>query len=113
MIFKTLKTVKTLIQCNFYILFYGNFGNQIKLTKMKAKFIFPILCASLIFVSCTEEKKQNSINVKYPETSKKPVVDSIFGTAVVDNYRWLEDDRSKETEAWVKAENEVTVRLLK
>ena len=48
----------------------------------------------------------------YPETRKKPVVDSIFGTTVVDNYRWLEDDKSPETEAWVQAENEVTFGYL-
>ena len=48
----------------------------------------------------------------YPETRKKPVVDSFFGTDVADNYRWLEDDKSPETKAWVKAENEVTFNYL-
>ena len=48
----------------------------------------------------------------YPKTTKKPVLDSIFGTTVLDNYRWLEDDKSPETEAWVKAENEVTFGYL-
>ncbi len=48
----------------------------------------------------------------YPETVKQPVVESYFETEVVDNYRWLEDDRSKETEAWVKAQNEVTYGYL-
>lgn len=37
----------------------------------------------------------------YPKTAKKPVVDTYFGTEVTDNYRWLEDDTSPETEAWV------------
>ena len=63
-------------------------------------------------MSCKEEVTQTKIEVKYPETKKKPVVDTLFGTAVVDNYRWLEDDRSKETESWVKAENEVTFNYL-
>ena len=76
------------------------------------KLIIPILCASAILVSCKEEIKQRNIEVKYPETAKKAVVDTLFGTAVTDNYRWLEDDRSKETEAWVKAENEVTFDYL-
>ena len=76
------------------------------------KIILLFLFTSAIFVSCKEEFKQRNIDVKYPETSKIPVVDTIFNTAVTDNYRWLEDDRSTETEAWVKAENEVTFDYL-
>ncbi|WP_343328336.1 prolyl oligopeptidase family serine peptidase [Polaribacter staleyi] len=48
----------------------------------------------------------------YPKTNKKPVVDSYFGIDVVDNYRWLEDDESPETKAWVKEENQVTFKYL-
>lgn len=77
------------------------------------KILIPIICAGAIFVSCKEEKQsKNNISVNYPETEKKPVVDEYFGTKVTDNYRWLEDDRSSETEAWVKAENEVTFDYL-
>ena len=79
---------------------------------MKNKLIIPILFASAIFVSCKEEVKQRNIEVNYPETIKKAIIDTIFDTKVVDNYRWLEDDRSKETEAWVKAENAVTFNYL-
>ncbi len=79
---------------------------------MKIKIILSILITSLILVSCKEDMKQRNIEVNYPETLKKPVTDTIFGTVVTDNYRWLEDDRSKETEAWVKAENEVTFNYL-
>ncbi|AGM35012.1 prolyl endopeptidase [Idiomarina loihiensis GSL 199] len=46
--------------------------------------------------------------MSYPETRKGDVVDTYFGTEVADPYRWLEDDRSEETENWVKAQNEVT-----
>ena len=52
-------------------------------------------CFLLIFSSC----KNNTIN--YHDTIKKPVIDVYFGTEIKDNYRWLEDDRSPETEAWV------------
>jgi prolyl oligopeptidase len=79
---------------------------------MKNKLLIPILFASAIFVSCKEEVKQRNIEVNYPETIKKAVIDTIFDTKVVDNYRWLEDDRSKETEAWVKAENAITFNYL-
>jgi prolyl oligopeptidase len=70
------------------------------------------LFASAFFVSCKEEIKHINIEVNYPKTIKKPVVENLFGTKVIDNYRWLEDDRSKETEAWVKEENEVTFNYL-
>jgi prolyl oligopeptidase len=50
--------------------------------------------------------------VNYPKTTKKPVTNIFFKTKVVDNYRWLEDDKSAETKAWVNAENEVTFDYL-
>lgn len=89
--------------------------NLVQLTNflIMRKILLPIICAGTILVSCKEEKQpKNNISVNYPETTKKPVVDEYFGTKVTDNYRWLEDDRSTETEAWVKAENEVTFDYL-
>ena len=58
-------------------------------------------------------KAQNETrNVNYPDTRKVDSVDTYFDTEVKDPYRWLEDDRSTETEAWVKAENKVTFGYL-
>ena len=71
-----------------------------------------MLFTSLIFASCTKETKQKSIKLNYPKTIKKAVIDTLFGTEIIDNYRWLEDDRSEETESWVKAENEVSFNYL-
>ncbi|MEQ3690110.1 MAG: prolyl oligopeptidase family serine peptidase [Flavobacterium sp.] len=51
-------------------------------------------------------------NNKYPITKKTDHVDVYFGEHINDPYRWLEDDRSAETEAWVKAQNEVTFEYL-
>tara|TARA_R110002020_G_scaffold259768_2_gene473685 strand:+ start:17093 stop:19174 length:2082 start_codon:yes stop_codon:yes gene_type:complete len=48
----------------------------------------------------------------YPETKKVDTVDNYFGTEVKDPYRWLEDDRSPDTEAWVKEENKATFGYL-
>lgn len=77
------------------------------------KLIIPILITGSIFMACKESKNtKRDITVNYPETTKTPVVDDYFGTKITDNYRWLEDDKSKETEAWVKAENEVTFDYL-
>ncbi len=48
----------------------------------------------------------------YPQTRKDAVVDDYFGTKVPDPFRWLEDDHSAETKAWVPAENKVTFDYL-
>ncbi|WP_243383187.1 prolyl oligopeptidase family serine peptidase [Geothrix alkalitolerans] len=48
----------------------------------------------------------------YPPTRKGDVVDDFFGTKVADPYRWLEDDNSAETKAWVEAQNKVTFAYL-
>ena len=51
---------------------------------------------------------QEAKKMTYPVTKTVDQVDDYFGTKVADPYRWLEDDRSAETEAWVKAQNAVT-----
>lgn len=48
----------------------------------------------------------------YPQTRKVDTVDNYFGTLVPDPYRWLEDDHSAETEAWVEAQNQITFAYL-
>lgn len=48
----------------------------------------------------------------YPATKKVEVVDDYFGTKVADPYRWLEDDRAAEVEAWVEAQNKVSFAYL-
>ena len=51
-------------------------------------------------------------NMKYPQTNKGQTIDVYFDNKVADPYRWLEDDKSAETGAWVKAQNEVTYDYL-
>ena len=69
---------------------------------------FLILTLILTLLSC----QQNTQKVNYPSTEKIPVTDSYFDTEIVDNYRWLEDDKSQETEEWVGKQNEVTFSFL-
>ncbi|WP_340067268.1 prolyl oligopeptidase family serine peptidase [Ascidiimonas aurantiaca] len=68
--------------------------------------------AILSLFACKKESTQNTIAVNYPETKKVDTVTDYFGTQVKDPYRWLEDDRSAETETWVKKQNEATFGYL-
>ena len=84
---------------------------------MQKIFIGTIFLAGLY--SCndnksTEQKPLKPIEVTYPVTKKDTSVkDMYFGTAVADPYRWLENDSSEETAAWVKAQNDVTAGYFK
>ena len=46
--------------------------------------------------------------IQYPKAAKDKTTDTYFGTKVKDPYRWLENDTSRQTAAWVEAENKVT-----
>jgi len=76
------------------------------------KQLLKISCLAVFFFSCEKDPKKKEIVVTYPETQQKEVIDTLFGTEVKDPYRWLEDDRSPETEAWVKAQNKTTFGYL-
>ncbi|WP_308991694.1 prolyl oligopeptidase family serine peptidase [Mariniflexile litorale] len=75
-----------------------------------------IICfiAILSFKTCQKdftEKKDSLVN--YPKTKTVNATDTYFDIEIKDPYRWLEDDQSKETEAWVQAQNECTSNYLK
>lgn len=63
-------------------------------------------------MSFGQSSNVKSTILKYPETKKTTTEDIYFNTKINDPYRWLENDRSAETAAWVKAENEVTFNYL-
>ena len=50
--------------------------------------------------------------MQYPTTRKDDIKEESFGTLVQDPYRWLEDDHSDETIAWLKAQQELTESYL-
>ncbi|MBC2838093.1 prolyl oligopeptidase family protein [Robiginitalea sp. SC105] len=70
-----------------------------------------ILALGILLAAC-QNKKSNPMSLNYPETAKVDTVDTYFGNEVPDPYRWLEDDRSPETEDWVKRQNAVTFDYL-
>lgn len=76
------------------------------------KLIIAVITGGIISSCATETKKESSQALNYPETKKVDTVTNYFGTEVKDPYRWLEDDRSAETESWVEKQNEVTYDYL-
>ncbi|RKR80661.1 prolyl oligopeptidase [Mucilaginibacter gracilis] len=55
------------------------------------------------------------MNIKpqpYPQSKKGDTIDTYFGTNVADPYRWLEDDETNDTKAWVIQQNKVTQNYL-
>ncbi len=77
-----------------------------------------VTLAALMLVACGEPEKMeepvvdNGPNLTYPETRKVDQTDDYFGTAVTDEYRWLENDTAPDVEQWVKDQNKVTFDYL-
>ena len=56
--------------------------------------------------------QHTSVTLNYPTTLQTNQIDHYHGVAVADPYRWLEDDNSPATKAWVEAQNRVTFGYL-
>ncbi|MEM7235286.1 MAG: prolyl oligopeptidase family serine peptidase, partial [Planctomycetota bacterium] len=54
------------------------------------------------------EETKSRASISYPEAQRGDVVDEYHGVKVADPYRWLEDSKTDETQAWIAAENELT-----
>ncbi len=77
------------------------------------------IALGLSFTACSEKSTDSqpaavaaaagpSTAISYPDTRREEVTDTYFDVEVSDPYRWLEDDRSEETAAWVQEQNRVT-----
>jgi prolyl oligopeptidase len=75
------------------------------------KFSFALMILTLLH-ACSSQKVTPVDTLNYPQTVKGTQTDTYFGVTVADPYRWLEDDRSPETEQWVKSQNELTYAYL-
>ncbi|MGA7590721.1 MAG: prolyl oligopeptidase family serine peptidase, partial [Candidatus Sulfotelmatobacter sp.] len=53
-----------------------------------------------------------STPVQLPKAEKRPLEETLYGVKIVDNYRWLEDGTSLETQKWVAGEMAYTRSLL-
>ena len=70
-----------------------------------------LLFAVSLFTVFSAEKESNS-RIAYPVTRTTNQVDIYHSVTVADPYRWLEDDNSPETKAWVEVQNRLTFGYL-
>lgn len=84
--------------------------------KIKFNVLSILLITSFSFYACNRSSNQKmkgpQIPLVYPSTAEVDTVDTYFGTTVNDPYRWLEDDNSEETKAWVKSQNDLNFSYL-
>ncbi len=73
--------------------------------------MFKTAIALLIFMSLNAGSYAQT-KIEYPQTRKVEQLDDYHGTKISDPYRWLENDNSAETKAWVEAQNKVTFDYL-
>src|SRR6185369_6332001 len=71
-----------------------------------------LLALSLLLSLAASPTFADPAVLAYPSTKKIEQTDDYNGVKVADPYRWLEDDNSAETKAWVEAENKVTFGFL-
>ncbi len=77
----------------------------------RMKHLVACLAFLVLAVGCSQ-RIVKSTRLDYPATRKDPTVDVLHGQSVPDPYRWLEDDNSAETKAWVEDQNRVTFGYL-
>ena len=68
------------------------------------RILAPVVLSALVF--------QSGVHWDYPPTKTVDATDTYFGKTYKDPYRWLENLKDKEVEAWFKAQAELTDSVL-
>jgi prolyl oligopeptidase len=73
-------------------------------------FLVPLLALALLRPS--RARAAELARPPYPPTRTTAVADVLHGVTVPDPYRWLEDEKSPEVQAWMKAQDDLARRTL-
>ncbi len=69
------------------------------------KQIFAVL---ILLLGCSNEPQE----ISYPNSKKIDFIESIHGYEIEDQYRWLEDFTSSDSQKWVKKQNDFTKKFI-
>lgn len=71
---------------------------------------------SIFFILTSIGLTQNNVDPSnsfiYPESKKIEHIDTFFQKEIVDNYKWLEDEKNDETKKWVNNQTQFTKKYL-
>ena len=70
------------------------------------------LCGLLIIITFLHRFAPMPLRYPKTDTSSK-VIDVYHEKSIKDEYRWMEDDNSKQTKAWVQKQNAFTDRYFR
>lgn len=84
---------------------------------MKFRWISGLALGALVTLmtlapGCVSSPSVKHSPLNYPVSATTNVIDSYHGTPVADPYRWLEEENSPGTRAWIEAQNAVTFAYL-
>ncbi|MBS1680870.1 MAG: S9 family peptidase [Bacteroidetes bacterium] len=70
------------------------------------------IAVGILWLTSCSKSPQGDQQFNYPAALKGAVVDTLFGVAVADPFRWMENDTAQATADWVKSENDITFGYL-
>ena len=76
-------------------------GGGVRLISIAVAFISLLGLAGMVYAA---GDAKDSADAAPPKAEKRPLEETVHGVKIVDNYRWLEDGTSAETQKWVAEE---------
>ena len=68
---------------------------------------FKLPCIMLLFLVSLSSNAQ----IEYPQTKTIPVTTNYYDIDVIDNYQWLEKQKSSEVTNWTEDQNVITKKI--
>jgi prolyl oligopeptidase len=85
----------------------------LRLFWMVASLLLPVLLLAAVYAADGSSSAAPVVSSQGPPLAEpKPLAETLHGTRIVDNYRWLEDGKNPETQKWVEAEMSYTRAVL-